>query len=95
MVEFTLPANSKVGVGKTVKAPPGAKRVKTFKVYRWNPDDGQNPRVDSYEIDLDACARCAIQGLNDGRLGERVQLGDDARRLAGEGVLRLAYDFLD
>jgi len=34
MAEFTLPANSKIGTGKTVPAPAGAKRVKAFKVYR-------------------------------------------------------------
>ena len=44
MAEFTLPANSRVGTGKTYQAPAGAKRVRTFKVYRWNPDEGGNPR---------------------------------------------------
>jgi succinate dehydrogenase / fumarate reductase iron-sulfur subunit len=63
MVEFTLPANSKVGVGKTVRAPAGAKRVKTFKVYRWNPDDGQNPRLDAFEVDLDACGPMVLDAL--------------------------------
>ncbi|ALJ34421.1 succinate dehydrogenase iron-sulfur subunit [Azospirillum brasilense] len=53
MVEFNLPANSKVGVGKTINAASGAKRAKTFKIYRWSPDDGQNPRVDTYVVDLD------------------------------------------
>ncbi|WP_372397992.1 succinate dehydrogenase iron-sulfur subunit [Azospirillum sp. HJ39] len=53
MVEFNLPANSKVGVGKTVNVASGAKRSKTFKIYRWNPDDGQNPHVDTYVVDLD------------------------------------------
>ena len=43
MAEFTLPANSKVGAGKTWKAPAGAKRVRHFHVYRWNPDDGTEP----------------------------------------------------
>ncbi len=47
MVEFTLPANSKIGPGKTHAAPAGASNVKRFKVYRWNPDDGDNPRVDT------------------------------------------------
>ena len=63
MVEFALPANSKVGVGKTVKAAAGAKRVKNFKVYRWNPDDGQNPRVDTYEVDLDSCGPMILDAL--------------------------------
>jgi len=63
MVEFTLPANSKVGAGKTVKAPAGAKRVKAFKIYRWNPDDAQNPRLDTFEIDLDACGPMVLDAL--------------------------------
>ena len=52
MVEFTLPKNSKVGQGKTHKAPAGAKRVKTFQVYRWSPDDGKNPVIDKFEVAL-------------------------------------------
>lgn len=53
MVEFSLPRNSVVGKGKTYPAPAGATNVKTFRVYRWSPDDDSNPVVDSYEIDLD------------------------------------------
>ena len=63
MAEFTLPANSKVGTGKSHKAPAGAKRTKTFNIYRWNPDDGQNPRLDSFEIDLDQCAPMVLDAL--------------------------------
>jgi succinate dehydrogenase / fumarate reductase iron-sulfur subunit len=63
MAEFTLPANSRVGVGKTFKAPSGAKTVRDFKVYRWNPDDGQNPRTDTYEIDLAACGPMVLDAL--------------------------------
>ena len=40
MVEFALHANSKVRTGKTYKAPSGAKEVKTFRIYRWDPDSG-------------------------------------------------------
>ena len=63
MVEFSLPRNSKVGKGKTVKAPAGAKRVKDFRVYRWNPDDGKNPVVDTYEVDLDSCGPMVLDAL--------------------------------
>ena len=52
MVQFTLPANSKIGVGQTYKAPAGATKIGAFKIYRWNPDDGKTPQVDTYEIDL-------------------------------------------
>ncbi len=63
MAEFTLPANSKVGTGKSFPAPKGAKRVKTFRIYRWNPEDGENPRMDSYTIDLDQTAPMVLDAL--------------------------------
>jgi succinate dehydrogenase / fumarate reductase iron-sulfur subunit len=63
MVEFTLPKNSKVGKGKTVKAPDGAKNVTTVEVYRWNPDDGKNPCVDTFEVDLDNCGPMVLDAL--------------------------------
>lgn len=28
-------------------------RVKTFKIYRWNPDDGKDPIMQEYKVDLD------------------------------------------
>jgi len=63
MAEFTLPRNSKIGKGKTVKAPAGAKRTKEFNVYRWNPDDGKNPVIDTYEVDLDSCGPMVLDAL--------------------------------
>jgi len=63
MVAFTLPKNSRITAGKTYPAPIGAKRVRAFRVYRWDPDDGQNPRTDTYEIDLDACGPMVLDAL--------------------------------
>jgi len=63
MVEFNLPANSKIREGKTHPAPAGAGKVKTFKVYRWDPETGDNPRVDSYEVDLDTCGPMVLDAL--------------------------------
>ncbi|HLJ63835.1 MAG TPA: succinate dehydrogenase iron-sulfur subunit [Stellaceae bacterium] len=63
MVELRLPAHSRVGIGKTFPAPPEARRVKTFKIYRWNPEDGQNPRMDRFEIDLDECGPMVLDAL--------------------------------
>ena len=63
MVEFFLPANSKIGPGKSHPAPAGATNVKTFKVYRWEPDSGDNPRLDSYDIDLDDCGPMVLDAL--------------------------------
>jgi succinate dehydrogenase / fumarate reductase iron-sulfur subunit len=54
MAEFTLPKNSKVKKGKhwpVAETPADPKTVKTFKVYRYDPDTGGNPRWDTYEVD--------------------------------------------
>ncbi len=63
MAEFSLPANSKIKDGKTHKAPQGATNIKQFKVYRYDPDSGENPRVDSYEVDLDNCGPMVLDAL--------------------------------
>ncbi|HZB56632.1 MAG TPA: 2Fe-2S iron-sulfur cluster-binding protein, partial [Reyranella sp.] len=63
MAEFTLPANSKIGTGETYKAPGGAKNIKTFKIYRWTPDDGKNPSLDTYEVDMDTCGPMVLDAL--------------------------------
>ena len=84
MAEFTLPKNSKVGPGRTYPAPVGAKRVKTFKIYRWNPDDGANPRLDSYELDLDATAPMVLDALI--KIKDEVDPGLTFRRSCREGV---------
>jgi succinate dehydrogenase / fumarate reductase iron-sulfur subunit len=48
MVAFNLPRNSRISQGQTFKAPSGAKRVREFKIYRWSPDNEQNPHTDTY-----------------------------------------------
>ncbi|MBB2202151.1 succinate dehydrogenase iron-sulfur subunit [Gluconacetobacter tumulisoli] len=63
MVEFSLPKNSKIGKGRIFPAAPDAKNVKPFGIYRWNPDDGANPVVDTYEIDLDKIGPMVLDAL--------------------------------
>lgn len=63
MATFTLPANSKITQGKTWPQPSNAKRTKTFKIYRWDPDSGSNPRLDTYHIDLDDCGPMVLDAL--------------------------------
>src|SRR3954463_13089704 len=63
MAEFTLPKNSKIKHGKKYPAPKGAKRTRTYKVYRWSPDDQQNPRTDEYTIDLNNCGPMVLDAL--------------------------------
>jgi succinate dehydrogenase / fumarate reductase iron-sulfur subunit len=63
MATFTLPSNSRIGLGKDWKAPAGAKRVREFRIYRWSPDDGEKPHTDSYEVDLDTCGPMVLDAL--------------------------------
>ena len=63
MAEFTLPANSKPKIGNTYPAPSGAKRTKTFKIYRYDPDKSETPRIDSYTLDLDDMAPMVLDAL--------------------------------
>ncbi len=62
MAEFRLPANSIVKTGKTYKTN-GAKNVRRFIVYRYDPDLNENPRTDTYEIDSDECGAMVLDGL--------------------------------
>jgi succinate dehydrogenase / fumarate reductase, iron-sulfur subunit len=84
MAEFTLPANSKVGTGKTYPAAAGAKRVKNFKIYRWNPDDGQNPRLDTYQVDLDQCGPMVLDALI--KIKNEIDTTLTFRRSCREGI---------
>ncbi|MGQ0676901.1 MAG: succinate dehydrogenase iron-sulfur subunit [Rhodospirillales bacterium] len=63
MAEFTLPANSKVKPGKAHPAPAGAKSLREFKIYRWDPDGDANPRLDSYQVDLGSCGPMVLDAL--------------------------------
>jgi succinate dehydrogenase / fumarate reductase iron-sulfur subunit len=84
MAELTLPAESRPKPGKTFKAPSGAKRVKTFKIYRWDPDKGGNPTIDSYEIDLDACGPMVLDAII--KIKNEVDSTLAFRRSCREGV---------
>ena len=84
MAEFTLPTNSKVKIGDTYKAPDSAKRIKTFKIYRWDPDKGGNPRLDTYEIDMDDCAPMVLDALI--KIKNEVDTTMTFRRSCREGI---------
>jgi succinate dehydrogenase / fumarate reductase, iron-sulfur subunit len=63
MVEFALPKNSRPVAGKVWPRPAKAKNVREFRVYRWNPDDGQNPRIDTYFVDMDDCGPMVLDAI--------------------------------
>ena len=63
MVQLTLPKNSRMTSGKTWPKPEGATNLREFHIYRWNPDDGENPRVDTYFLDMDKCGPMVLDAL--------------------------------
>src|ERR1700752_1590507 len=84
MAEFTLPANSKVGAGKSFPPPSGAKNVRELKIYRWDPDGGQTPRLDTYAIDMDTCGPMVLDALI--KIKNEIDTTLTFRRSCREGI---------
>lgn len=85
MAEFTLPKHSKIkDKGKVHKADKDAKNVRTFKVYRYDPDTGENPRMDTYEIDLDKCGPMVLDAII--KIKNEVDATLTFRRSCREGI---------
>ena len=66
MVEFTLPKNSKVQPGKAWNPPPEsaeAGRWREYRIYRFDPDKAENPRLDTYWVDMKECGPMVLDGL--------------------------------
>jgi len=63
MAQFQLPKNSRPQKGEHFAAPEGASNIKSFHVYRWNPDEPGNPTVNQYDIDLDACGPMVLDAV--------------------------------
>ncbi|MDQ2955315.1 MAG: succinate dehydrogenase iron-sulfur subunit, partial [Pseudomonadota bacterium] len=63
MVQLTLPKNSKITDGQTWPHHAGARRERELRIYRWNPDDGKNPRMDTFFVDLDDCGPMVLDAL--------------------------------
>ncbi|BDA86626.1 succinate dehydrogenase iron-sulfur subunit [Aureimonas sp. SA4125] len=63
MVELTLPKNSRIAGGKVWPKPANATNVREFGIYRWSPDDGENPRLDTFYVDMDDCGPMVLDAL--------------------------------
>lgn len=84
MVEFSLPAHSKVKPGKVFKAPAGATHIRRVQVYRWDPESGENPRIDTFEIDMDSCGPMVLDILL--KIKNEIDSSLTFRRSCREGV---------
>src|SRR6186713_380710 len=66
MVQFTLPKNSKVKKGKAWNPPPAGAEVgrwREYRIYRFDPETGENPRVDTYGVDMKDCGPMVLDAL--------------------------------
>jgi succinate dehydrogenase / fumarate reductase iron-sulfur subunit len=84
MAQFRLPENSRVGPGKSHAAPADAKDVRTFRIYRFDPDSGENPRMDSYQVDMAACGPMVLDALI--KIKNEVDSTLTFRRSCREGI---------
>jgi succinate dehydrogenase / fumarate reductase, iron-sulfur subunit len=84
MVALTLPRNSRISAGKTHPANPDAKEPKTFRIYRWNPDEAGNPRLDRYVVDLADCGPMVLDALI--KIKNEIDSTLTFRRSCREGV---------
>ena len=84
MAEFRLPADSRVTEGKLFPAPAGAKEVKRFKIYRWDPEGDGNPRLDTFEIDRGDCGPMVLDALI--KIKNEIDATLTFRRSCREGI---------
>lgn len=84
MADLRLPPNSRVKNGKTHKLGKPAKNVKTFRIYRYNPDKDDNPQVDTFEIDTSECGPMVLDALI--KIKNEVDSTLTFRRSCREGI---------
>ena len=63
MVEIALPKNSRPTEGRTWPHAVGAHQEREYRIYRYNPEDGKNPRIDTYFVDVEDCGPMVLDAL--------------------------------
>ena len=84
MADFSLPKNSKIIKGKTFKYNGKSDNTKNFHIYRWSPDDDQNPRLDTYTLDIEDCGPMVLDALI--KIKNEIDTGLTFRRSCREGI---------
>ncbi|NBQ46333.1 MAG: succinate dehydrogenase iron-sulfur subunit, partial [Proteobacteria bacterium] len=84
MVQFALPKDSKIVEGKYFKDKTNGKNLKKVKVYRWDPEKKENPRVDTYEVNMDECGPMVLDVLI--KIKNEIDTTLTFRRSCREGV---------
>jgi succinate dehydrogenase / fumarate reductase, iron-sulfur subunit len=84
MAEFSLPKNSKIKAKGRVHKAEGAVKPKSFKIYRYDPDSGENPRYDTFELDLEQTGPMVLDALI--KIKNEVDPSVTFRRSCREGI---------
>ena len=84
MADFRLPPNSRIKKGRHFPAAEGAANVRRFAVYRFDPDSGENPRMDTYDVDMDSCGPMVLDVLI--KIKDEIDATLTFRRSCREGI---------
>jgi succinate dehydrogenase / fumarate reductase iron-sulfur subunit len=84
MVELRLPKNSRVTAGKYHQAESREGNLRRFQIYRYNPDGEDNPRLDTFEVNLDECGPMVLDALN--KIKNEIDPTVTYRRSCREGI---------
>lgn len=84
MAKFRLPANSVVQPGKTFKAEKHARNNRLFKIYRFDPEQQDNPQLNTYEVNLDECGPMVLDVLI--KIKNEIDPSLTFRRSCREGI---------
>ena len=84
MVDFFLPKNSKITEGKKYLLQSNSNSSKKLKIYRWDPEKNNNPRIDTYEIDKKNCGPMVLDALI--KIKNEIDTTLTFRRSCREGV---------
>ena len=84
MAEFTLPKNSIVEEGTYHKNYKNLENIKKLIIYRWDPENKENPRLDTYEIDQKKCGPMVLDALM--KIKNEIDPTITFRRSCREGV---------
>jgi succinate dehydrogenase / fumarate reductase iron-sulfur subunit len=63
MAKFRLPKNSRIKKGAMYSCIGQHGPIQLVRIYRWNPDDEKNPRIDTFEVDIDECGPMVLDAL--------------------------------
>lgn len=84
MAEIRLPQNSRPVKGKIHVESESMEFPKNFQIYRYNPDENDNPKIDTYKIDLQKCGPMVLDALI--KIKDEIDSTLTFRRSCREGI---------